>query len=136
MGVAIGQALAHRASDRFYVHVSGDGEFLYTPSSLWTLSHLGLPMLTVINNNRLYGNDEGHQEHVARVRERPVENKYIGISLDRPATDLAALARSFGVDGFGPVEDPNDLKGVLDRAVQIVALERRPVLVDVVTAND
>lgn len=136
MGVAIGQALAHRDSDRFYVHVSGDGEFLYTPSSLWTLSHLGLPMLTVINNNRLYGNDEGHQEHVARVRERPVENKYIGISLDRPATDLAALARSFGVEGFGPVEDPDELKGVLDRAVQIVTRERRPVLVDVVTAND
>ena len=84
MGVAIGQALAHRGSGRFFVQVSGDGEFLFTPSSLWTLSHLGLPMLTVINNNRLYGNDEGHQEHMARTRERPVENKYIGIALDRP----------------------------------------------------
>ncbi len=136
MGVAIGQALAHRGSGRFSVHVSGDGEFLYTPSSLWTLSHLGLPMLAVINNNRLYGNDEGHQEHIARVRERPVENKYIGISLDRPAADLATLARSFGVEGFGPVEDPDDLRGVLEQAVQVVLKEQRPVLVDVITQNE
>jgi thiamine pyrophosphate-dependent acetolactate synthase large subunit-like protein len=136
MGVAIGQTLAHRGSGRFFVHTSGDGEFLFTPSSLWTLSNLGLPMLTVINNNRLYGNDEGHQEHIARVRERPVENKYIGISLDKPAADLAGIARSFGVEGFGPVEDPNDLKDVLARAVDIIVREQRPVLVDVITANE
>ena len=136
MGSAIGQALAHRDSGRFYVHVSGDGELLYTPSSLWTVAHLGLPMLTVVNNNRLYGNDEGHQEHIARVRERPVENKFIGISLDGPATDFATLARSFSVEGFGPVEDPADLKGVLERAVQVVEREKRPVLVDVVTTNE
>lgn len=136
MGQAVGQALAHRDSERFLVHVSGDGEFLYTPSSIWTVSHLNLPILTVINNNRLYGNDEGHQEHIARVRERPVENKFIGIALDKPATDHAALARSFGVEGFGPVEDPSQLHEVLSRAAEIVAKERRPVLVDVVTAND
>jgi acetolactate synthase-1/2/3 large subunit len=136
MGVAIGQALAHRGSGRFFVQVSGDGEFLFTPSSLWTLSHLGLPMLTVINNNRLYGNDEGHQEHMARIRERPVENKYIGIALDRPATDLATLARSFGVEGFGPVEEPDDLRGVLAQAVDVLVKEQRPVLVDVVTMNE
>lgn len=136
MGSAIGQALANRGDGRFFVHSSGDGEFLFTPSTLWTLSHLGLPMLTVIHNNRLYGNDEGHQEHMARTRERPVENKYVGISLDRPATDLAALARSFNVEGFGPVEDPDDLKSVLERAADVVAREQRPVLVDVITANE
>ncbi|MEA2642448.1 MAG: acetolactate synthase large subunit [Chloroflexota bacterium] len=136
MGTAIGQGLAHRGSGRFLVHTSGDGEFLFTPSTLWTLANLNLPILTVVNNNRLYGNDEGHQEHVARVRERPVENKFVGISLDGPKTDLGALARSFGVEGFGPVEDPAELPGVLARAADIVAREQRPVLVDVITANE
>jgi len=136
MGGAIGQQLANRGSDKMFIHVSGDGELLYTPSSLWTVAHLGLPMLTVINNNRLYGNDEGHQEHVARVRERPVENKFVGIALNSPPADLATLARSFNVEGFGPVEDPADLKDVLGRAAKVVAEERRPVLVDVITAND
>jgi thiamine pyrophosphate-dependent acetolactate synthase large subunit-like protein len=136
MGVAIGQALANKDSGRFLVHMTGDGEFLFTPSSLWTLSNLNLPILTVINNNRLYGNDEGHQEHIARVRERPVENKYKGIALDHPATNLATLARSFEVEGFGPVEDPAQLAEVLGKAADIVNRERRPVLVDVITANE
>ncbi|HEY3118117.1 MAG TPA: thiamine pyrophosphate-dependent enzyme [Chloroflexota bacterium] len=135
MGSAIGQALARQDNGRFFVHVCGDGELLFTPSSLWTLAHLGLPMITIVNNNRLYGNDEGHQEHMARVRERPIENKFVGIALDQPPTDFATLARSFNVEGFGPVEQPDDLKGVLERAVQVVEKEKRPVLVDVVTAN-
>ena len=135
-GVAIGQGLAHRGSGRFLVNIVGDGEFLFTPSSLWTAAHLNQPLLTIVNNNRLYGNDEGHQEHMARVRERPVENKYIGISLEKPPADLATLARAFNVEGFGPVEDPNELKGVLERAAEIVSKEQRPVLVDVITANE
>jgi thiamine pyrophosphate-dependent acetolactate synthase large subunit-like protein len=118
------------------VNVVGDGQFLYTPSTLWTVANLNLPMLTVINNNRIYGNDEGHQEHVARQRGRNAENKGIGISLDNPNTDFATLARSFNVEGFGPVEDPNDLKGVLEQAVRVVMNEQRPVVVDVITANE
>jgi thiamine pyrophosphate-dependent acetolactate synthase large subunit-like protein len=133
MGTVIGATLPYRRSGRFSVHVTGDGELLYTPSSLWTLSNLGLPILTVVNNNHIYGNDEGHQEHIARVRGRNVENKYVGISLDRPATDFAALARSFGIDSFGPIEDPDDLKDVFAEAVRIVSKEQRPVVVDVVT---
>jgi benzoylformate decarboxylase/acetolactate synthase-1/2/3 large subunit len=133
MGTVIGATLPFRRSGRFSVHVTGDGELLYTPSSMWTLSNLGLPILTVVNNNHIYGNDEGHQEHIARIRGRNVENKYVGISLDRPATDFAALAKSFGIEGFGPIEDPDDLKDVFEEAVRIVAREQRPVVVDVVT---
>ncbi|HWC30257.1 MAG TPA: thiamine pyrophosphate-binding protein, partial [Dehalococcoidia bacterium] len=136
MGSAIGVALAHRGNGRFHVHVSGDGQLLYTPSSLWTLANLNLPILTVVNNNRIYGNDEGHQEHLARIRGRNAENAPIGISLDNPQTDFATLARSFNVEGLGPVEDPADLKPVLEKAVRIVMEEQRPILVDVVTANE
>ena len=132
----MGAALAQTGSGRFFVHTVGDGELLYTSSSLWTLANLNLPLLTVVNNNRLYGNDEGHQEYIARSRGRSVENKYVGITLDRPATDFAGLARSFGVEGVGPIEDPADLKEALDRAVAIVEKEQRPVLVDVVTGSD
>jgi acetolactate synthase-1/2/3 large subunit len=67
------------------------------------------------------------------VRGRNIENKYVGITLDRPATDFAALARSFGIEGFGPITDPDALKDVFAEAVRIVAQEQRPVVVDVVT---
>src|SRR5438270_2262641 len=44
LGVAIGSTLAMKESGRFYVHLTGDGELLYTPSSLWTLANLELPI--------------------------------------------------------------------------------------------
>ena len=129
----LGAALAYKDSGRLCVSIVGDGELLYTPSALWTASNLSLPLLMIVNDNRSYGNDESHQNHLARVRGRPVENRGIGIYLEEPATDFATLAKSFDVEAFGPVEDPSALRGVLDRAVSIVAKERRPVLVDVVT---
>jgi thiamine pyrophosphate-dependent acetolactate synthase large subunit-like protein len=49
--------------------------------------------------------------------------------------DFAALARSFGVHGEGPIEDPADLRPALERAVRVVKRERRPALVDVITQS-
>ena len=57
-----------------------------------------MPLLTIVNNNGPYGNDEGHQEHMARVRGRPIENKGIGIYIEDPNTNFATLARSFDVE--------------------------------------
>jgi thiamine pyrophosphate-dependent acetolactate synthase large subunit-like protein len=90
-------------------------------------------MLIVMFNNRAYYNDEEHQERMARHRGRPVERKGIGIRIEDPPVDFAGLARSFGLHGEGPIEDPRDLRPALERAVRHVALERRPALVDVVT---
>jgi len=66
-------------------------------------------------------------------RERPVENKGIGIHINDPEPDLAALARSLGVEGFGPVTEPDNLGPTLDKAIKIVE-EGKPCVVDVVTA--
>jgi thiamine pyrophosphate-dependent acetolactate synthase large subunit-like protein len=132
-GSAVGATLALRDTGRLFINVQGDGETLYTPSSLYTISHHKLPLLTIINNNRSYGNDEGHQEHMARTRGRPVENKGVGIFIEDPKPDFAKIAQGFDIEAFGAVEDPEALHGVLDRAIQIVQREQRPVLVDVVT---
>jgi thiamine pyrophosphate-dependent acetolactate synthase large subunit-like protein len=93
--------------------------------------HHAIPLLVVVCNNRSYYNDEEHQERVAHARGRPVENKTIGISLDEPAVDFAALARSYGCWARGPIFDPQSLLGTLREAVKIVK-EGRPALVDVV----
>ena len=132
-GSAIGATLALQEPDRLFVSVQGDGDFLYAPSSLWTAANLKLPLLTIVNNNRSYGNDEGHQEHMAITRGRPIENKGIGIYIEDPAPDCARIAEGFGVQAFGAVSEPDELKEVLKKAVDIVMRERRPVLVDVVT---
>jgi thiamine pyrophosphate-dependent acetolactate synthase large subunit-like protein len=132
-GGAIGASLALKDSGRLFINIQGDGDFLYAPSSLWTAANMRIPLLTIVNNNRSYGNDEGHQEYMARSRGRPVENKGVGIYIEDPAPDFAKIAAGFDVEGFGAVGDPEALRGVLEGAVEIVTREQRPVLVDVIT---
>ena len=74
-------------------------------TALWTAAHYRIPLLIVVANNRSFYNDEVHQERVARMRNRPVENRWIGQRISDPDIDLAALARAQGALGFGPVED-------------------------------
>jgi len=76
-----------------------------------------LPLLVVVANNRSYYNDEVHQERVARTRGRPVENRAVGQHIRDPDPDLAALARSLGLEGHGPVGDRAELDAVLSAAV-------------------
>jgi acetolactate synthase I/II/III large subunit len=128
----LGTALAFRESDRVPVCVSGDGSFLMVPQLLWTAANANLPILYVIYNNRSYGNDEGHQEFIARQRGRSIENKGIGLRLEEPGTDFAQVARGFGVHGFGPVADPDALAQTFHEAIHIVRDLRRPALVDVI----
>jgi thiamine pyrophosphate-dependent acetolactate synthase large subunit-like protein len=128
----LGTALAFRESDRVPVCVSGDGSFLMVPQLLWTAASAGLPILYVIYNNRSYGNDEGHQEYMARQRGRSIENKGIGLRLDEPGTDFAQVARGFGVQGFGPIADPDALAQTFREAIHVVRDLRRPALVDVI----
>jgi thiamine pyrophosphate-dependent acetolactate synthase large subunit-like protein len=129
-GIAVGGALAARGSGRPVVAVVGDGEMLAAPTALWTAAHHQIPVLFLVANNQSYYNDEEHQDHVARARGRPPENRWIGQRMDRPAVDFAGLARDLGAEGFGPVEDPDDLAATLRRAVTALD-EGRPVLVDV-----
>ena len=130
---ALGAALALKDSGRVPIAIIGDGEFLMASNMLWTAARYQIPLLTIIFNNRSYYNDEGHQEYMAVSRNRPVENKGVGIQLNEPDTDFAALARSFGVAGFGPAETPEALREALAQALHVVKEQRRPALVDAVT---
>ena len=104
-GMAVGAALALRGSGRLPVAVCGDGDFLMGATALWTAVHYNIPLLVVVANNRSFFNDELHQERVARMRNRPVENRWIGQRIADPEIDLAQLARAQGALGFGPVTD-------------------------------
>jgi hypothetical protein len=57
---------------------------------------------------------------MARMRGRPVENKWIGQRIAGPEIDLAALARGQGAHGFGPIEHAKDLDGALTEAIAAV----------------
>jgi thiamine pyrophosphate-dependent acetolactate synthase large subunit-like protein len=116
-GIAVGAALALRETGRFPLAVVGDGDFLMGNSALWTAAHHRLPLLVVVANNRTYYNDEVHQERVARRRGRPVENRSVGQHIRDPDPDLAVMARSMGLSGYGPVLTPVELKEALASAI-------------------
>jgi thiamine pyrophosphate-dependent acetolactate synthase large subunit-like protein len=119
-GLAIGVTLALRGTGRTCVAVLGDGDFLMGNTALWTAAHYGIPCLFLVANNRSFFNDELHQERVARERGRPVENRWIGQSIAEPDIDIAAMARSMGAQGIGPVTRLQDLQGAIAEGLQAV----------------
>jgi len=119
-GVAVGAALALRGSGRVPVAVCGDGDFLMGVTALWTAVHYGIPLLIVVANNRSFFNDELHQERVARARNRPVENRWIGQRIGDPEIDLARMAEAQGARGFGPVTAADDMAKVFAQAIDAV----------------
>jgi thiamine pyrophosphate-dependent acetolactate synthase large subunit-like protein len=119
-GISVGAALALKGSGRLPVAICGDGDFLMGVTAVWTAVHYKIPLLFVLANNRSFYNDELHQERMARARNRPIENKWIGQRMSDPDVDLAAMGRAQGAQGFGPVTKPGELAGVLEKAIAAV----------------
>ncbi len=117
---AIGTALAIKGSGRFPMTVIGDGDFTMGCNAFWTAAHMGIPLLVVIANNQVYYNDVAHQERMAVVRNRPVENKFVGQEMIRPAIDLIALAKAQGLGGEGPCLNATEFRAALKRGEEIV----------------
>jgi thiamine pyrophosphate-dependent acetolactate synthase large subunit-like protein len=131
-GASVGASLVHRGKGTVCVNLQRDGDLLYTTSALWTAANTGVPLLTVMTNNRTYYNDEEHQEKVAIARGRPPENKVVGMRMEKPPVDFANLARSFGISGEGPVTEPDKIRPALERSLKVIKEEGRPALVDVI----
>jgi thiamine pyrophosphate-dependent acetolactate synthase large subunit-like protein len=116
-GMAIGAALALRGGDRLPVAVLGDGDYLMGVTALWTGVHYRVPVLIIIANNESFFNDELHQERMARMRGRPVENRWIGLRISDPAMDLAGFARDQGAKGYGPVRTTDALAAAIAQGI-------------------
>ena len=132
MPAAVGAALAHREHGRLAVNVQPDGDLMFAPGVIWTAVHHKIPLLTVMHNNRAYHQEVMHVQRIGNWRDRGIDRAYIGTTIDNPNIDFATLAKSMGMEGIGPIENPADLAPTLKRAVAMVK-EGRPVLVDVVS---
>lgn len=117
LGTAIGAALAR--PDRLPVLATGDGGLLMAAAELETVARLGLPLLIVVYDDAAYGAEIHHfGPHGADLA-----------TVTFPDTDLAAIARGYGLDG-AVVRTLDDL-AVLD------AWDRRSaLLLDAKIAND
>ncbi len=129
---SVGAALANRKYGRLSVSIQNDGDLMYAPGALWTAAHHRIPLLSVMHNNRAYHQEVMHIQRMANRHQRGITNAGIGTTLADPFIDYAALARSMGVHGEGPVTDPRDLRAAIRRALEVVE-KGEPALVDVVT---
>ena len=119
-GISVGEALSLKGSGRLPIAVCGDGDFMMGCTALWTAVHYKIPLLLVVANNRSFFNDELHQERVARVRNRPVENRWIGQRISEPDIDIAGVGRAQGAQGFGPITAAADLAPTFAKAIATV----------------
>jgi thiamine pyrophosphate-dependent acetolactate synthase large subunit-like protein len=119
-GTSVGSALALKGTGRLPIAICGDGDYLMGVTVLWTAVHYRIPLLLVIANNRSFYNDEVHQERVARMRNRPIENKWIGQRISDPDPDLAGLARAQGARGIGPIIKIEDLANAYAEGIAAV----------------
>jgi len=129
---AVGAALANKKYGRFTVNIQNDGDLNYAPGVLWTAVHHKIPMLTVMHNNRGYHQEVMFVTTMAARANRDVSRAGIGTKLIEPNIDYATMAKGYGMQGIGPITDPNDIAPALKRAVEIVK-SGEPVLVDTVT---
>jgi acetolactate synthase-1/2/3 large subunit len=134
IGLSLGIALAHKKHNRIVVDLQPDGDLMFDAGALWVAAKYDIPLLIVMYNNRAYYNDWEHQLRMARLRGTDIDKAHIGMDLYGPAPDFAGLARSMGVWAEGPYEHPNDVRGALLRALEVVK-SGKPALIDTVTRH-
>ena len=129
---SLGAALANKREGRFTLAFGGDGDFMFSPGTLWTAAHHRIPMLYIVQNNRAYHQEYMYLVAMAARHNRSVEKAEIGTTLTDPNIKFALLARGMGVYGEGPIVDPAELAPALSRAIAIVK-RGEPAILDVVT---
>jgi thiamine pyrophosphate-dependent acetolactate synthase large subunit-like protein len=120
-GMSVGSALALKGTGRIPVAVFGDGEFLMTPTALWTAVNRRIPMLIIIANNRGYYIDEQHQEVTSKSRHRPPDTAWVGQRIADPDIDLSAMAKAQGFGAPEAIQRLSDLGEAVWRGVDAVA---------------
>jgi acetolactate synthase-1/2/3 large subunit len=105
---------------------------MFDAGALWVAAKHRIPLLVVMYNNRAYYNDWEHQIRMAKLRGTPLERAHIGMDMDDPAPDFAALAKSMGWYAEGPIDRPGDVAPALKRAIASVKAGQ-PALLDTIT---
>jgi len=131
-GISLGVALAHRDKKRLVVDLQPDGDLMFDAGAMWVAAKHKIPLLVVMYNNRAYYNDWEHQIRMAKLRGTPVERAHIGMDMDAPAPDFAAMARAMGWYAEGPIDDPSKVAAALRRAIAKVKAGT-PALLDTLT---
>ncbi|UII69056.1 thiamine pyrophosphate-dependent enzyme [Pseudomonas sp. HN11] len=133
LGAAIGAAVAHKGSGRLCVNLQSDGDLLYTPSALWTLSAYDIPLLVLVINNRLYLNSKQHAERIANLRQRPSDLSNLATSFHENEVDFVALAKTFDLYSPGSAETAAQIQEKIADCLSYMHTHGKPALLEIKT---
>ncbi|NVZ19467.1 thiamine pyrophosphate-binding protein [Pseudomonas costantinii] len=133
LGAAIGAAVAHKGTGRLCVNLQSDGDLLYTPSALWTLSAYDIPLLVLVINNRLYLNSKQHAERIADLRQRPSDLSNLGTSFHDNEVDFVALAKTFDLYSPGSADTPAAIQEKITDCLAYMETHGKPALLEIKT---
>jgi benzoylformate decarboxylase len=129
VGAATGAKLG--APDRPVVCSIGDGAVMYQASAFWSQARYGIPVMTVIWNNKNYQTvRQGFHRYGGKMAST---GHYAGMYLGDPDIDFVQLAQSQGVKGE-KASTPAELEKALKRGVQ-AGKDGNPYVVEVATAR-
>ena len=102
------------------VALIGDGSSMYSIQSLWTASHLNLPITYLIINNNSY------QILKQRMLNFRGSKKFTGMDLDKPIISFDSISSSFDIN-FKEPENCEELMNIL----QNHNMQKKPQLVNI-----
>lgn len=119
MGFGMGAAIGAKNGnpDSRVTLITGDGSFHMNLNELVTLKSYNLPIVVCVMNNQVLG--------MVRQWQKLFYGRRFSQTDPHRATDFAALAKSFGVEGI-TVDDPHQVEKALDYAYSLNA----PVVID------
>ena len=132
MPAAVGAALAHKKHGRLCLNSQTDGDFMFSPTILWTAAKYQIPLLTVMRNNRAYHQEVMEVQRMCNRMNRGIDRASIGCELGNPNIDYAKIAQGMGVYAEGPIDNPKDLAPAIKRAIAVIK-RGEPALLDVLT---
>ena len=109
MGLCVGLGTKLGRPDRAAISIQGDGGFLYTSQELNTAVRFGIPLVSIVLNNRCHGAEKAQQQ-------RFYDQRYIGVDLENPRFDK--LAEVYGARGFY-VEQPGQIADTVREALKL-----------------
>ena len=117
---AIGAKFA--APNRPVINFNGDGGFLFNAQEFSTAVHHGLPLVTVVMNNGIWGSEKAYQRYA-------FDERYVGADVTNPRYDK--YAEIFGGAGFY-VERPEDIGNAMIEALNC----GKPSIIEIPTDPD
>ena len=130
MGFGLGAAIGAKQgnSDKTVIHITGDGCFRMNGNELATVAYYGLPVITVIFNNRNLGMVRQWQSLI-------YDRRYSQTSLENRSPDFVKFADAFGLKGRR-VTQPSELEEAITEALAESAQGRGYVIDCAINADE